>query len=328
MNPVTTAAGPLCDLVAICGPNASGKTHLGVELARRCGGEIISVDSRQVYRGLDLGSGKDLHEYETDEGPVAYHLIDIADPDEVYSLWRFVDDFNRAFADIAAREYLPMAVGGTGLYLEAALRGYAVPEAAPDESLRRELMRLPHDALVEQLRRLDAEQCRATDTTSKKRTVRALEVAMANSGEQAAGGRRATAPANPLVVGVRWERSALRQRIATRLDQRLSAGLVEEVERLMAAGIGVDRLNQLGMEYRHVSQYLTGQVTHEQMRDDLLRSIGQLAKRQETWFRGMARRGIPVHWVEGQSMAAAADELEGMVRGVSWRQGGPHSPAT
>ena len=303
------AADSPYDLVAICGPNASGKTRLGVELARHCGGEIISVDSRQVYRGLDIGSGKDLHEYETPDGPIPYHLIDIADPGEIYNLWRFIDDFGRAFEDITARKHLPIAVGGTGLYLEAVLKGYTVPATPPDESLREELMRLPHSELVEQLRELDEERFRATDTNSKKRTVRALEVAMVGPGEQAAAGQRATVPANPLVVGVRWERSALRERIAKRLDERLQAGLVEEVERLVAAGIGQDRLNQLGMEYRHVGQYLAGEVAYEQMREELLRSIGRLAKRQDTWFRGMERRAIPVRWVEGQDLAGAVNEV-------------------
>ena len=308
------AAGSPCDLVAICGPNASGKTRLGVELARRCNGEILSVDSRQVYRGLDIGSGKDLHEYDPPDGPIPYHLIDIADPDETYNLWRFVGDFSRAFEDIAARNRLPIAVGGTGLYLEAVLKGYSVPATPPDESLREELMRLPHGELIEQLRELDEERLDATDIASKKRTVRALEVAMVGSGEQAAA-RRAVVPGNPLVVGVRWERSVLRERIAVRLDQRLSAGLVQEVERLIADGIGQDRLNQLGMEYRHVGQYLAGEVTLEQMREELLRSIGRLAKRQDTWFRGMERRGFAIHWVEGPALAGAADELADVLGG-------------
>ena len=300
------------DLVAICGPNASGKTRLGVDLARRCAGEIISVDSRQVYRGLDIGSGKDLEEYETPDGPVPYHLIDICDPGEIYSLWHFVDDFSRAFADIGGRGRLPLAVGGTGLYLEAVLRGYEVPQVPPDEPLREELMGLSHVALMERLRQLDPTQCRDVESTSKKRTVRALEVAMAR-GNAAAASRRATIPANPLVACVRWERSVLRERIATRLHARLSAGLVEEVEGLLASGVEHDRLHLLGMEYRYVGQYLAGQLPYEQMCDDLLQSIGKLAKRQDTWFRGMERRGIPIHWVEGQDLDTAADELEALI---------------
>jgi len=304
------------DLVVICGPNASGKTRLGVDLAGRCGGEIISVDSRQVYRGLDLGSGKDLEEYETPDGPIPYHLIDIADPHEVYSLWHFVEDFSHAFADIARRGQLPVAVGGTGLYLEAVLQGYEVPEVPPDEPLRRELMSRPHFELEEQLKKLDPERFRLADTTSKKRTVRALEIALARQAGTARI-RRATAPGNPLVVGVRWDRAILRQRIERRLDQRLSEGLLEEVERLMEAGIGLARLEQLGMEYRHLGRHLAGQVSFEQMRADLLQSIGKLAKRQDTWFRGMDRRGIPVHWVEGCDPLAAADQIEGLIRSAA-----------
>lgn len=300
------------DLVVVCGPNASGKTRLGVDLARRCGGEIISVDSRQVYRGMDIGSGKDLQEYGRPEGRVPYHLIDIADPAEIYSLWHFIGDYTAAFADIANRGRLPVAVGGTGLYLEAVLRGYEVPEVPPDEPLRRQLMSRSHGDLVEQLRQLAPERFEVTDTSSKKRTVRALEIALARQ-DGIARIRQATVPANPLVVGLRWERSVLRQRIAARLHQRLSVGLVEEVERLIEAGIGQERLNQLGMEYRHVGQHVNGQVTYEQMRDDLLRSIGQLAKRQDSYFRGMERRGTPIHWVEGPDLAAAADELAALI---------------
>ena len=305
-------SSPAFDLVAVCGPNASGKTHLGVDLARRCDGEIISVDSRQVYRGLDIGSGKDLAEYETPEGPVPYHLIDIADPHDIYSLWHFVGDFDQALAGIRTRRRLPIAVGGTGLYLEAVLKGYEVPQVPPDEPLRHKLMERPHFELEEQLRRLDPERFDLADRSSKKRTVRALEIAIARQNGTARV-RRATAPDNPLIIGVRWDRSVLRQRIEKRLDQRLSEGLVEEVEQLMRDGVDLERLELLGMEYRHVGRHLAGQVDFTQMRADLLQSIGKLAKRQDTWFRGMERRGTPIHWVEGSDRRGAAEELESLI---------------
>ncbi len=294
------------NLLVVCGATASGKTRLGVALARRYGGEIISVDSRQVYRGLDIGSGKDLAEYETPDGAIPYHLIDIAAPQQVYSLWNYLQDFDAAFADITARGRLPVVVGGTGLYLEAVLRGYEVPQEPANEGLRAELMRQSPEQLEERLRQLAPERYRNLDTSGgKRRLVRALEVALA---EARAGTLRAAtvrAELRPLVLTIRWDRAVLRQRVATRLDERLAAGLIEEVQKLLDAGIPIERLDQLGMEFRHVGHYLLGDTTPEQMRADLLQAIGQLVKRQDTYFRGMERRGTPMHWLDGDDLAAA-----------------------
>ncbi|MDA0335889.1 MAG: tRNA (adenosine(37)-N6)-dimethylallyltransferase MiaA [bacterium] len=294
------------NLLVVCGATASGKTRLGVALARRYGGEIISVDSRQVYRGLDIGSGKDLAEYQTPDGSIPYHLIDIAGPQQVYSLWNYLQDFDAAFADITDRGRLPVVVGGTGLYLEAVLRGYEVPQEPADEGLRAELMRQSPEQLEERLRQLAPERYRNLDTSGgKRRLVRALEVALA---EARAGTLRAAtvrAELRPLVLTIRWDRAVLRQRVATRLDERLAAGLVEEVQKLLDAGIPIERLDQLGMEFRHVGHYLLGDTTPEQMRADLLQAIGQLVKRQDTYFRGMERRGTPMHWLDGDDLAAA-----------------------
>ena len=303
------------NLIVVCGATASGKTRLGVALARRYGGEIISVDSRQVYRGLDIGSGKDLGEYESPEGPVPYHLIDIVEPSQVYSLWNYVQDFGDAFADIISRDRLPVAVGGTGLYLEAVLRGYEVPQEPANEALRTELMQLPRADLEQRLCQLDPERYRNLDPDGgKRRLVRALEVAQA---ESASGARRAaTVRANlhAVVLAVRWDRAVLRQRLAIRLDERLTSGLVEEVQALLDTGIGIERLDQLGMEFRHVGHYLLGDTTREQMRTDLLQAIGQLVKRQDTYFRGMERRGTPMHWLDGDDLGAAIAIVDSRVR--------------
>ncbi len=293
------------NLLVVCGATASGKTRLGVELARRYGGEIISVDSRQVYRGLDIGSGKDLGEYETPDGPVPYHLIDIVDPQQVYSLWNYLEDFDRVFADISSRDRLPVAVGGTGLYLEAVLRGYEIPQMPADEELRAELMQESVVDLERRLRQLDPERYRNLDASGgKRRLVRALEVSLA---EAESDGRTAAVSAElqPLVLCVRWDREILRQRVARRLDERLDAGMIEEVRALVDAGIGMGRLDQLGMEFRHVGRFVFGDTTHEQMRTDLLQAICRLVKRQDTWFRGMERRGTPVHWLDGDDTEAA-----------------------
>jgi tRNA dimethylallyltransferase len=303
------------NLIVVCGATASGKTRLGVALAQRYGGEIISVDSRQVYRGLDIGSGKDLDEYELPDGRVPYHLIDIVAPHQVYSLWNYLQDFDATFADITARNRLPVAVGGTGLYLEAVLRGYEIPEEPANDALRAELMQLPETELEQRLREVAPERYRNLDPMGgKRRLVRALEVSL---GEAASGTRRTAtiqADLQPVVLAVRWDRAVLRQRVATRLDERLDAGLIEEVERLVDAGLTRERLDQLGMEFRHVGRYVLGDTTREQMRTDLVQAIGQLVKRQDTYFRGMERRGTAMHWLDGddheRAIALVDESLE------------------
>ena len=299
------------NLLVVCGATASGKTRLGVELARRFGGEILSVDSRQVYRGLDIGSGKDLDEYNTPQGPVPYHLIDIVDPPQVYSLWNYLGDFDRAFMDISDRAHLPVAVGGTGLYLEAILRGYEVPEKPADEQLRTELMQESHATLERRLRQLDLARYRELDAnTSKRRLVRALEVSLGVDGTEPHRVAAVSASLRPLVLTIRWDRALLRERVATRLDERLAVGMVEEVQSLLDAGVGIERLDRLGMEFRHIGHHLVGDTTYEQMRTDLLQAIGQLVKRQDTYFRGMERRGTPMHWLDGDDHTAAIDIVE------------------
>ncbi len=312
---MTAGSLPMPDLLVICGPTASGKTWIGVQLALRLHGEILSVDSRQVYRGLDLGAGKDLDEYRTAHEQVACHLIDIADPRQVYSLWHFVRDFGNALTAVRARGRLPVAVGGTGLYLEAVLRGYRIPSPPPDDRLRRQLMEQPLERLVEQLRQLRLDPAYhhpaldRVDVSSKRRVVRALEIGL----KQAAGAESPPVqaqPGQPLVVAIRWDRTRLLERIAIRLDERLRAGMIDEVRTLMHQGVPSSRLRQLGMEYRHVARYLDGETTLECMTNDLRRDIARLAKRQQTWFRGMERRGVPMHWVDGDPPDRAVEHIE------------------
>lgn len=315
---MTAGALPIPDLLVLCGPTASGKTWIGVQLALRLHGEILSVDSRQVYRGLDLGAGKDLDVYCTAHGQVACHLIDIADPRRVYSLWHFVRDFGIALTAVRARGRLPVAVGGTGLYLEAVVRGYDIPSPPPDDRLRRQLMEQPLEKLVEQLRQLRLDPVHhpaldRVDENSKRRVVRALEIGL----KQTAGAESPPVlaqPVQPLVVALRWDRTRLLERIATRLDERLRAGMIDEVRTLMHQGVPSSRLRQLGMEYRHVARYLEGETSLEGMRDDLRRDIARLAKRQQTWFRGMERRGVPLHWVDGDPPDRAVEHIERLFR--------------
>ncbi len=301
------------NLLVILGPTASGKTRLGVEAARALNGEIISADSRQVYRGMDIGTGKDLEEY----GEVPCHLIDIIDPGYEFNVFEFQRRFFDAFGDIAGRGRLPVLVGGTGLYLDAVLKGYRLVEVPENPALRRELADLDLGRLASRLQRLKPGQHNTTDLAERERLVRAIEIA---EGEAAAGDALPPLPElRPLVCGVRWDRAVLRRRITMRLRQRLEQGMIEEVERLHAGGVAYQTLEFYGLEYRFVSLYLQGQLNRNDLFQKLNSAIHQFAKRQETWFRRMERQGTTIHWLEGSGdMPAALLAL--------WRQGPQESP--
>lgn len=291
------------NLVVICGANASGKTRLGIEIARRHCAEIISADSRQVYRGLDIGTGKDLSEYRTGGAPVRAHLIDMVEPAEVYTLWHYQRDFYAAFRDISARGLLPVAVGGTGLYLEAILRDYQLANVPEDPQLRQALSGLGREELDARLKALDPALHERTDRTTVRRLVRAIEIAQAATRDaQPALDRPSIIP---LVIAIAWPRETIRQRIRDRLDRRFAEGMLDEVRGLIERGVTHERLDQFGLEYRHISRHLRGLVGFTQMREELFTGICQLAKRQMTWFRGMERRGIAVTWVDGGEPAPA-----------------------
>jgi tRNA dimethylallyltransferase len=283
-------------LLVLVGPTAGGKTRLGVEVAHRLRTEIISADSRQVYRGLDIGSGKDLGEYRAVDPPVPYHLIDVADPREAYSVFHYQRDCYRLLEERDDGPPLLM-VGGTGLFVEAVLRGYRIPDVVEDVELRRRLMGLRHVELIDRLRELDPDLLRRTDCSSKKRVVRAIEIA-----SQPEESEPRLSPPPPVkirhaVFAIDIAPERLRERIDDRLDRRLSAGMVEEVQALLDAGVSPERMAQLGLEYREVTAYLTGAKTREQMVEDLRRGIRAFAKRQRTWFRGLPRRGVEVTWI-------------------------------
>ena len=280
------------NLLVILGPTASGKTSLGVRAARALDGEIISADSRQVFRGMDIGTGKDLAEY----GEVPCHLIDIAEPGSEFSVFEFQRRFFAAFKDIRKRGKLPVVVGGTGLYLEAVLQGYRMVEVPENPPLRKELSVLSDEALRERLIILRPEQHNVTDLQDRDRLVRAIEIA---EGTAAAERELPTLPRlHPVIFGLRWERSELRRRIRRRLLERLGQGMVEEVRRLLDAGVSHESLEYYGLEYRYLSRYLGGELNYNDMVQKLSAAIGQFAKRQETWFRRMERRGTIIHWLD------------------------------
>ncbi len=305
--------------IVIAGPTASGKTSLAVDVAHRLRSEIFSMDSRQVYRGLDLGTGKDLHEYARVSPPVPYHLIDIVEPEQVYSLFRFQVDAYVAldvFLGQHGPDLPPVLVGGTGLYLEAVLKRYAIAEVPENAALRAELMERDVRFLREELKALSAELYARTDLTSKKRVVRAIEIASTPRGAIPAS-RLPDWSLNPLIFVTRLDRAALRTRIAERLEARLDAGLVEEVNGLHLRGISWERLAQLGMEYRQVAAYLRGDISLNEMTARLLREIHLLSKRQETYFRGMERRGLAVQWIGSDTTAQDI-----LARYQAWKAGG------
>lgn len=286
-------------LLVILGATAGGKTSLAVQAAEHFDGEIISADSRQVYRGMDLGTGKDLQEY----GAVPYHLIDIAEPGSEYHLFAFQRDCFAAIEAIDRHGKLPILCGGTGMYLDAVLRGYRLVEVPENPTLRAELDMLSDDALRERLLRLKPQQHNRTDLNDRQRLLRAIEIAV---GEQAAAAELPPLPRlRPLVFGLRWPREVLRQRIALRLQQRFDAGMIEEVQRLHDAGVAWGKLEFYGLEYRLIAHYLQGKLSRNDMVQKLRSAIGQFAKRQETFFRRMEKNGVEIHWLDGRGDAFA-----------------------
>lgn len=296
-RPLTQTFSKRYNLLVILGPTASGKTELAVCLAERLDGEIISADSRQVYRGMDLGTGKDLYQYEREGRTVPHHLIDILDPHEEFSVFDFQGSFYRCVQDITRRQKVPLLVGGTGLYLDAVLRGYRLPAVPENGKLRAELEAQGIEALRGRLRATRTELHNSTDLQERGRLIRAIEIA-----EYSQNARSCCAlppvPLTPLVIGIHCERSILRERIILRLHARMAAGLIEEVQSLRKQGISWERLDAFGLEYRYIARYLQGTMTRDEMTSILATRIHQFAKRQETWFRGMERKGVPIHWIE------------------------------
>ena len=283
-------------LIVVLGATASGKTAVAARLASETGSEIISADSRQVYRGLNIGSGKDLGEYVIDGRPVPYHLIDIIDPLEEFSVYHYQKRFFEIFEKITANGIVPIMVGGTGLYIDSVLGRYDMAEAPEDRGLRSQLAKLDDGELAARLQKLNPELHNTTDLKDRNRIIRAIEIALSRRDNSVK--LKALPEINPLVIGLKWPREILRARILSRLKSRLNEGMIDEVEGLHAEGIGWERLDYFGLEYRFVAQYLQGKMNRNDMTQKLHSAICQFAKRQETWFRRMERRGTDIHWVE------------------------------
>lgn len=283
-------------MLTLLGPTACGKTALAVRLAARIDAEIISADSRQVYRGMDIGTGKDLNEYTIDGHIIPHHLIDVADPGETYNLFRFKQDCLAALKEIHHRQRTAILCGGTGMYIEAILRDYRLDPVPYNAPLRQQLNGMTLAQLRERLATYKTLH-NTTDTDTIPRALRAIEIADYYHTHPATNGVGESPPDKHLIVGLTLPRDERRRRISERLTQRLQNGMVDEVRHLISQGVSTDILLRYGLEYRYITMFLLGRLTYDEMRQQLEIAIHQFAKRQMTWFRGMERRGIHIHWL-------------------------------
>jgi len=295
-------------MITILGPTASGKTPLAAALAAEIGGEIISADSRQVYRRMDIGTGKDLADYTVSKYNVPYHLIDIREPGTKYNLFEYQQDFFDAYEDIRRRGAVPILCGGTGLYIEAVLKGYHLSPVPQNQPLRDSLEGKSLAELTQMLKELKTKtgsnMHNTTDVDSCQRAIRAIEIEtfiLEEGGRRKEEGeylRTSIPPVDSLIIGVNIDRELRREKITRRLKARLEEGMVDEVKALLDEGIPADDLIYYGLEYKFVTEYLIGQTTYDEMFTRLEIAIHQFAKRQMTWFRGMERRGFKIHWID------------------------------
>ena len=308
------------NMITILGPTASGKTPLAAALAQQIGGEIISADSRQVYRRMDIGTGKDLADYTITNNrepiTIPYHLIDICEPGTKYNLFQYQQDFFDAYQDIKSRGAVPILCGGTGLYIEAVLKGYKLSPVPQNPELRARLEGLSLASLTDMLTILKAKtgsnMHNKTDVDSCQRAIRAIEIETYNLEHPVP--RRELPPVESLIIGVNIDREARREKITRRLKARLEEGMIDEVRGLLAEGIPAEDLIYYGLEYKFVTEYIVGKTTYDEMFTRLEIAIHQFAKRQMTWFRGMERRGFKIHWIDAlQPMDDKVAQIMGLL---------------
>ena len=283
------------ELITIIGPTASGKTAFAAALAARLDTEIISGDSRQVYRSMDIGTGKDLADYVVDGKQISYHLIDICNPGDKYNVFEYQHDFHKAFEEIRKKGKLPILCGGTGMYIESVLRGFKLLDVPQNPALR-ESLKGKSLAELEQILASYKVLHNKTDVDSAQRAIRAIEIEEFYKTE--APDKREYAPINSLIIGVDIDRDLRREKISKRLRARLDEGMVDEVRAILATGVNPDDLIYYGLEYKFLTLYIIGQLTYDEMVSQLEIAIHQFAKRQMTWFRGMERRGLHIHWLD------------------------------
>lgn len=303
-------------MITILGPTASGKTSVAAALALRTGGEIISADSRQVYRRMDIGTGKDLADYTIGDVRIPYHLIDIAEPGTKYNLFQYQQDFHEAYDEIRSRGKLPILCGGTGLYIEAVLGGYSLSPVPQNQALRdslegkslEELTRM----LVELKRQNGSNMHNRTDVDTAQRAIRAIEIETYNLEHPTP--ERQMPPVESLIIGINIDRELRREKITRRLKARLDDGMCDEIQGLINGGVNPEDLIYYGLEYKFITEYVIGRTSYEEMFRQLEIAIHQFAKRQMTWFRGMERRGFTIHWIDAaQSMEDKVGAIEALM---------------
>ena len=290
--------------IIITAPTATGKTRLAVQLARLFNGEIISADSRQVYRGLDYGTGKDLDEYEESGNPVPYHIIDVVHPNDEYSLFQWREDYLKAFKDITSRNKLPIICGGTPLYLDMLLRDYELAGDKRDKAQEEELLKKSLDELTKILKDKSSVVYGKTDLTQKERVIRGIQIAESQDSKPL----EALPEVDFLVLGPYWHRKIVHKRIESRLEARWLP-MIDECERLLAEGVSHERLQWFGLEYRAISRFLLGEISKEQAFEELLIRIRKFAKRQDIWFRKIEKSGTDIHWIDGEDKLPEAENL-------------------
>ena len=285
------------DLLVVTGTTASGKTSLAVAVAARIGGEIISADSRQVYRGMNLGTGKDYSEYNLNGKSIPCHLIDIADPGYKYNVFEYQRDFGVVYDDLKKRDIFPIVCGGSGMYVDSVVTGYRMYEVPPDSLLRKRLEKKTMEELIGILSTYK-DLHNSTDIDTKKRVIRAIEIEQftRNKSEK----KTQLPDLNPLITGISFDRETRRRRITERLRKRLDNGMVDEVKKLLDEGVRKEVLIYYGLEYKYITLFLTGKLGYREMVKNLETAIHQFAKRQMTWFRGMERKGIQIKWIDGE----------------------------
>lgn len=287
--------------IVVLGPTAVGKTYIGVQLAGHFGGEVISADSRQTYKGLDIGSGKDLKDYVYNGNPLPYHMIDIADLNIEYNVFHYQQDFYRVFDSLIERKVLPVIVGGTGMYLDAIVRNYELVDVPEDPELRKELSEKSLEELGEIYLKLKPDLHTKADLLERDRVIRGIEIVLGHQEPKRSELLKGMYPRpeiKPLIIGTTFDRTKVRENIKKRLIERLDEGMLEEVQNLHDSGYSWERLEKLGLEYRWCSLLLQGKIdSKEEMIEKLYIAIGQFAKRQETWFRFMEKNGVKINWL-------------------------------
>jgi len=284
------------DMVTVLGATATGKTSLATKVASLLQGEVISADSRQVYRGMDIGTGKDLADYVVDDKQVPYHLIDILDAGEQYNVFEYQKDFQKVYEDLKSKDIFPVLCGGSGMYIEAVLKGYKLAQVPVNEPLRETLSQMTLEQLVARLKQLKSVH-NNSDIENKKRAIRAIEIEEYMVDHPDLDWE--FPQINSLIVGIDFSREERRQRITERLHQRLEEGMVEEVQGLLDQGVTPEGLIYYGLEYKFITEFLTGQISKQRMVEGLNVAIHQFAKRQMTWYRRMEKNGFNIHWIDG-----------------------------